>query len=257
MGAAEDGAPVVSDDVPAPNTALWRIVGALPSLEQEMLALRTLVPAGGVCLDVGASYGSYSVLLARLVGPSGTVHALEPRRRSRLVLRAASRIAAPGNVHIHELALADGEGEAELLTPRRRWGLPVPGRSFLVDRHDDGSGCAHEYGGGARLQRVRRTTLDTLVEELALDRVDLLKIDVEGAELAVLNGGEGTLGTHRPVILSEIEDRHTRRYGHGAEEVFAWLAERGWVAHVYDRRGLREVAGPVGGHINYLFTPQG
>ncbi len=238
----------------APDPWALRAVRAAPFLEKEMLAVRALVPRGGACIDIGASYGTYSVLLARLVGAAGTVDAVEPRPRSRAVLRAAARVAGGGRIRVHALALGERPGTGVLATPRRRFGLPVPGRShLLVGRVDDG----HEYGGGATRRIVRIEALDRFVDRVGLERLDLVKIDVEGAELAVLRGGEATLGRFRPVIVCEVEERHTAGYGHRADEVLGWLADRGWQPNRFGADGLRPVQRIEPDERNYVFVPPG
>lgn len=239
-------------------------VRVAPSLEKELLALRALVGPGDVCLDVGASYGTYTVVLARIVGPFGRVHAFEPRPRSHQVLTLVTRLLNSGNVEVHPIALSDMDSAEVIVTPRRHWFLPVPGRTFLksgLEAGPDGD-CADDYYpgwreefGGATERLVRTETLDGFVARHS-GRVAFVKVDVEGAELRVFRGGEATLARHRPVVLCEIEDRHTRKYGHGAGEVVAWLAARGFRAHVYDGHGLCPVATVRPGENNYLFLPQ-
>ncbi|MFN2555831.1 MAG: FkbM family methyltransferase [Nitriliruptorales bacterium] len=236
-----------------------QLVRHAPSLEKEMLALPALVDHGDVCLDVGASFGTYTVLLARLVGPGGRVHAVEPRPRSRRVLALVRSLLTPGNVEIHPVALSDQAGEEVIVTPRRRWLLPVPGRTFLKGSLQGGPGgyypgWSEEFGGAAE-RLVATQTLDGLAAEQGIDRLDFVKLDVEGAELRVLVGADGTLRRHRPVVLCEIEDRHTNKYGHRASEVFAWFAFRDFKPHVFDSPRLRQVDGPEPGENNYLFLP--
>ncbi len=242
------------------NMASWparQLVRYAPSLEKEMLALPALVRWGDVCLDVGASLGTYTVLLARLVGPAGRVHAVEPRPRSLRVLALVARLLTPGNVEIHPLALSDRRGEEAIVTPRRRWLLPVPGRTFLKGSLEGGAdgyypGWSDEFGGAAE-RLVLTQTLDELVSSHGIQRVDFVKLDVEGAELRVLLGAEAGLRRHRPTVLCEIEDRHTSKYGHRADDVFAWFARRDFHPHVCDGRRLRPVVGPQPGENNYLF----
>ncbi|MDQ3932935.1 MAG: FkbM family methyltransferase [Actinomycetota bacterium] len=248
---------------PTPETvAAWvrrQLVTYAPSLEKEMLALPALVRPGDVCFDVGASFGTYTVVLARLVRLGGRVHAGEPRPRSLRVLALVNRLLTDGNVEVHPIALSDRADQEVIVTPRRRWFLPVPGRTFLKGSLEAGPqgyypGWGEEFGGAA--ERVVMTqTLDGLVADNDIDRIDFVKVDVEGAELRVLVGAEATLVGHRPILLCEIEDRHTRKYGHGADDVFEWLRSRGYHAHVFDRRGLREVDGLLPGENNYLFLP--
>lgn len=253
-------APVVARPV---SPALLAAISMLPSMEKEMLLLRDLVRPGAVCVDVGASYGLYTVPLARLAGGTGTVIAVEPRPRSRAVLRAVTRVLTPGNVSILPTALASGAGTDRIVTPKRRWGpLPVPGRSFL--RRDLRRGDEEGYYPGwedefrdAVETDVRVETLDGVSERLGLDRIDVMKIDVEGAEIEVLAGGEQMISRHRPAVLCEIEQRHTQKYGYDADDVIDWMTDRGYIPLRYEGGHLVEAARITDREINYLFLPTG
>lgn len=233
----------------------------LPSFEEEMALLPGLVPPGAVCVDVGASYGIYAVTLARLAGRAGHVHAFEPRPRSRRVLRLLVRLFAPGNVTIHALALGNRTGRDAIVTPRRRWFLPVPGRSFLrgeLERSPEGyyDGWQQEFGG-AQERPVLVCRLDDVARFVALERLDLVKVDVEGAELGVLDGAADVITAHRPAVICELEDRHTEKYGHRADDVLAWFTSRGYRAFRLDRSGLVPAPHVVPRWNNYLLLPDG
>lgn len=222
-----------------------------------MVLLRRLVAPGDVCLDVGASYGLYAVWLARLVGVRGRVHAFEPRARSRWVLRAVLRLATRGNVVVHPIALSSCDGQDVLVTPRRRWLLPVPGRTFLRGELDSAAGYYEGWVsefGGARESAVATRTLDGFASDLG-GAVRFVKIDVEGAELAVLEGGAATIARDRPAVLCEIEDRHTRKYGHAPGDVVAWFDARGYRLTHLGSHGLELAADVTDAVNNYLFLP--
>lgn len=233
--------------------------GALDRLpfEKEMLLLPRFVRRGDVCIDVGASYGAYTVALARQVGERGRVHAIEPRPGSLAVLRMLVGALTRGNVVIHPLAVADAPRRDVLVTPRRRFRVPVPGRSFLKGAVDgDGTVTSSvEYGGGLIEAEVVTDTLDRCVEAAAIDRLAFVKIDVEGAELDVLDGAERTLLRLRPVVLCEIEERHTRRYGHGPDAVLERFADLGYRAHVWRPGRLQRVTRVLDRENNYLLLP--
>ncbi|MBW3577718.1 MAG: FkbM family methyltransferase [Actinobacteria bacterium] len=236
-----------------------RLLRTLPSFEEEMALLGDLVPPGGVCVDVGASYGLYAVALARLVGRAGCVHAFEPRPRSRRVLRVVTSLMAPGNVRVHAVALSDRDGDDVLVTPQRRWLLPVPGRTFLRSNLDASPGGDRYYAGwedefgGATEQRVAIGRLDGIVE--GRERVGFVKIDVEGTELRVLRGAAATIVRDRPPVLCEIEARHTAKYGRDPDEVPAWFAQRGYTMHTLTLDGLRRCERVTAEVNNYLFVP--
>lgn len=229
---------------------------AAPGLEEELALLRRFVRPGDVCVDIGASYGTYTVPLARLSAPGGWVHAFEPRPRSRAVLGAAVASGTRGNVTVHPVALADHDGSATIVTPRRRWLLPVPGRTFLKEPSGDGyhTDFSGEFRGAAE-RKVEVRTLDGYVADGRIARVDLVKIDVEGAELRVCQGAAASLARFRPVVVCEIEDRHTRKYGHAADDVLAWFRDLGYRAHVLRHGGLDPTDAVSSRRNNHLLLP--
>jgi hypothetical protein len=94
-----------------------------------------------------------------------------------------------------------------------------------------------------------------VVGALGLTAVRLVKADVEGAEGALLDGAAETLRHHRPHLLLEIEDRHTRKYGLAATALFDRLTTGlGYNAHVWSSC-WQPVAGIRDDERNYLFRP--
>ncbi|QBI52897.1 FkbM family methyltransferase [Streptomonospora litoralis] len=222
-------------------------------IEREVAGLAEIVRPGDVCLDAGAEYGLYTFTLADLAGPGGRVVAVEPLPGPAAFLRSAARALGAGNVRVLRRALAAEEGAGTLSLPVRR-GLPVHGRAFLT-AGAQGAGPNAEFGA-ERTVTTPVTTLDSLVGELGLDRLDFVKADVEGAELAVLDGGRQTLRTHRPALLLEIEDRHLAKYGARAADVAERLAELGYRMRVRVGRTWRPADRVREGHRNYLFTAE-
>ncbi|MGH3442082.1 MAG: FkbM family methyltransferase [Nitriliruptorales bacterium] len=244
----------------ASSSRLRPLLRLLPSFEEEMALLPDLVSPGAVCVDVGASYGIYAVTLARLVGRRGHVHAFEPRPRSLRVLRLSTRLLAPGNVTIHPLALGDRTATDTIVTPRRRWLLPVPGRSFLRGglEAEDGAyydGFEKDFADAHEREVVVRP-LDDVATEAGIDRLDLVKVDVEGAELGVFDGAEKLIDAHRPVVICELEDRHTGKYGHGADEVLGWFSARRYRTFRLGDADLMPVERVVPRWNNYLLLPE-
>lgn len=166
--------------------------GVLESSVQEAL-VRHLAP-GGVLYDVGANVGFFTLLGARLVGPEGHVYAFEPVPDNAHAIRDHARLNGAENVTVLEQAAAASAGRAGLqIVDDRSW-------SKL-----QGYG---EHPGTERVVEVELVRIDELVQSGRLRPPTVVKIDVEGAELAVLGGLLETIDAHRPVIVCEVHGTH-------------------------------------------------
>lgn len=221
-------------------------------VESEIAALDDLVPVGGVVFDVGAEYGLYTLVCADRVGPTGRVIAFEPLPGPNRFLHRVVRWLGADRVEIRRHALGDVARAGTLSLPRRG-GLPVHGRAFLAD-DADGLGPNAEFAGEQRLA-VDVHTLDGVVEEADLDRLDLVKLDVEGFEPAVLRGAGQTIARFRPRLLIEIEDRHLAKFGVDSTAVVDLLREQGYTMSTWWQGRWQPVEAVTGRTRNYLFTP--
>ena len=153
---------------------------------------RKMIFPGATVFDVGASYGWYSVLFAKVVGRSGRVHAFEPVAEfARLAADAINLNSVDSIVELNTTGLGSVTGHFVIHTFT---GLPL------------GHASSSDLG---RLDAVPHncllTTLDTYVAEHQLDTIDFLKIDVEGHEREVFLGGQSILSAPRaPIIAFEI-----------------------------------------------------
>lgn len=142
---------------------------------------------GDVALDVGGCWGETALWLAHHVGPGGAVHTFEPTPANRSLLRR--------NLDLNP----------EVAARVTIWGEPLAADAGTTVRMRDavsagaqllpGDGSAND---GGDLLALRTETVDALVERGALPRVDFLKVDVEGADVGVLEGAAATLRAHRP-----------------------------------------------------------
>jgi FkbM family methyltransferase len=220
-------------------------------LEPELVGLPGLVGPGSVCVDVGAAAGLYTVTLSRLAGPSGRVHSVEPLSIAHPMWTRVLRARDAPNVLHHPVALGVEPGTGVMSVPVSRFG-PVTGRSFLAWK-SSGLGSNAEFPQHLTVP-VEVTTLDGLCASAGLTRLDFIKVDVEGAELHVLEGGQHTIDAFRPMMLIEIEARHTARYQYSPDTIVDWLTGRGYTMHTW-QRGWREASGICEHTRNYLFRP--
>lgn len=178
--------------------------------DAELAFVKKLLRPGMTVLDAGAHHGLYTLLASKCVGRRGHVIAVEPSPRERKRLRRHLRMNFCRNVSVQECALGDARGGAEL---------------FLVDGPEDwcNSLRAPQTNARTRKVRVRVERIDDVLEQLGSPRVDFMKVDVEGAELSVLEGASRTLVASRPVILAEVQDLRTRPWGYAAREIIDLL----------------------------------
>ncbi|MFA6317695.1 MAG: FkbM family methyltransferase [Elusimicrobiota bacterium] len=152
---------------------------------------------GGTVVDIGAHIGTFALTAGRRVGPRGRVLALEPSPASLELLRRNVEANAMGWVSVHPVAAAEAEAEAELFT--------------ASDRDNPAADTLSATPGRPRVT-VRLRRLDDLLAEEGVGPIDLLKIDVEGAELRVLAGAPAALARSRRVVLevhppkAEVQD---------------------------------------------------
>jgi FkbM family methyltransferase len=149
--------------------------------------LRYLRP-GMTVLDVGANVGELTILFSRFVGPRGRVYAFEPSGSTFERLRRVCEAAAP-EVSLENVAVGDRDGTATLYDHGERYSE----LNSLADRP------LHQHGIHTEpvAESVPLLRLDTFCEARGVERVDLLKVDVEGAELQVLQGARRLLSEKR------------------------------------------------------------
>ena len=178
---------------------------------------------GGTAVDLGANWGYFSLLAAASVGTGGRVIALEPDPRQFEALRQNLAMNGFPQVTAMQAAAAAQEGRVSLLG---------------YDEHETNRGVSRIADPSAPGRRfdVRSTSVDMLTG--AWPRVDLVKIDVEGAEDAVLDGMRaGLLARRYAAILLELHPGLLRERGIDPAAVVARLSDRGY-------RGWTIDAGP-------------
>jgi FkbM family methyltransferase len=182
------------------------------------IQLRRLLQPGGVFFDVGANVGVFSLLGSRWVGPSGQVFAFEPSTRELARLREQISTNHLENVTVVAAAVSDRPGSTELrVAPDSYAGLNTTGERF-----------AYDNVGTATVERVPVVTLDELAAERGLARVDVIKLDVEGSELAALRGAADLLQRHRPALVLEVFAASLRAHGATVADLDGFLQAAGY-----------------------------
>lgn len=185
--------------------------------EQETAGLFCdLLAPGMVVMDVGANVGQYTLLAAPRVGPAGRVHAFEPTPRVAAKLRASVRLNGFANVAVNEAAVSEAPGQVTLY--------------YVED--DDGENSILGGKAGCPSVTVPAVTLDDYVAAHGLGRVDVVKMDIEGAELLALRGARRLLsGDDAPVVILEVNPKSLAFSGSSVADLLGLLQGYGYRVH--------------------------
>jgi FkbM family methyltransferase len=176
---------------------------------------------GMTVFDVGANVGELTTLFSRFVGAAGSVHAFEPAGRAFERLETVCRAASLRNVRLNRLALAEEEG-------------PVSLHVYDDDYMSWNTRAARpleDYGIDVKplaVEEVNATTADLYCERNGVEGIDLLKVDVEGAEFQVLVGARRLLGERRVRCLTFEFGQTTFDMGNSPDLIEAYLEDAGY-----------------------------
>ena len=183
-------------------------------------AIRQHLPAGAVFVDVGAHIGYYSLKAASVVGMGGHVIAVEPNPPTVRELEDNIHASGATVVNVQPVACSDAEATLDLFAAPR----VNTGQTSLSKAN------ASQGGQAVTTYHVRARPLDDIVKDTGVSRVDVVKIDVEGAEMLVLKGSVGTLTRYHPWLIVELIDQQLRSMGSSEADVRAFLRARGYTA---------------------------
>ena len=199
--------------------------------EEIRSVLRMFTPEW-VILDVGANVGFWTIPMAKALGPGGTVHAFEPVASNNLRLRENVKLnGMERTVVVHELGLSD-----------RRAALPISLREDFANGSGTGNAAIVIDHSDGRFQCgvVEVDTLDEIFPSLNVNRLDFIKVDIEGHEDKFLRGAVSTIGQFRPILHMEINEPYYSRRGLDATTVFEeWAASANYAYALRTTKGWR------------------
>ena len=186
----------------------------------ERRLLRTVLSAGSVVVDAGANIGIYSQFLSRCVGPTGVVHSFEPSPENFNRLQSAVRDLA--NVRLSQAALGECSQSGELYLSDK---LNVDHRTYATD------------GDSRRAVQIDIVALDDFFEPG--QRVDLIKMDIQGYELHALRGANRVLADNPTAkLLLEFWPYGLKQAGANWMDLLATLESKNMVVRQVTKHGL-------------------
>lgn len=157
---------------------------------EKRLLIEKIVTSESTFYDIGANVGFYTLLASELVGENGNVISFEPVPRNVKYLRELMKLNKCNNVIIYEVAVKNKSG---------------------VSKFDEGISSSTGHLSDDGYLRVKTVSIDDLVGNDKVPKPDYIKIDVEGAELLVLNGAEYTLNRFEPKIFLATHSKNLHK----------------------------------------------
>ncbi len=177
--------------------------------EGVIILLKHYLPVNGIFIDVGANIGTFTLVAAHQAR-QGQVHAFEPSAHHFARLARNVELNHFSNVVLNQKGLYDQQGEAVLFLPSRAGEMNNSGAASLYPASE-----ARQVSESISLVR-----LDDYIRDKNLERVDIIKIDIEGAEIKALNGAKESLMRLRPLVLMELDLDNLSRANCSPKEVF-------------------------------------
>ena len=206
--------------------------------------IRSFLTPGAVCADVGAQMGYLSLAMATCAGRKTIVHAFEPEDINAARFSENMTLNKIQNVQLHREAVSNVEGMLQL---------------FLSKTANAGthSTLYNERTVTQESIQIPATTLDAFARHHDLQRLDLIKVDVEGAEFEVLQGADNVLRIYRPRVILELCDRLQIERGLSSRQIKEFMLERNYSAYTIADDGTPVPSGLDDLHINdnVLFIP--
>jgi len=180
---------------------------------ETVAAVQAKLKPGMTFFDIGAHFGQYTLVGASAVGPQGKVFAFEPGPVQQSYLKRNVELNGHKHVTLNQIALGDHEGVV----------------GFVIDNEGNLGGSHLSTSNEKSTIEVELTTLDSYCAKHGISHIDVMKVDVEGAELMMFKGASNVLDTVPPTcIFYECIDSLSRKFGCEAKEVHELLVSKGY-----------------------------
>ncbi|MBD3345942.1 MAG: FkbM family methyltransferase [Chitinivibrionales bacterium] len=192
------------------------------SERKKIRFLENILTPGMTILDIGANIGFYSVLFSKLMNNTGTVHAFEPDPAN--FVRLTKVTAGIPCIQRHQAAVAEKSGTIKLYHSEK----------MNVDHR------VYDSGDHRRVSEVSAVCIDDYFKE-NVQKVDIVKLDIQGADFAALKGMQNTINrSDGVIIISELWPYGLRKAGTSVDEYISFLASLNIRIHMFDDISLDE-----------------
>lgn len=212
-----------------------RYEGKGPYQQRNLKCLQELCPHSRVTLDIGANVCMNSIEYAEF---SDWVYAWEP---------------FPQTAEMAQMTIDANEIENITLY---NCGLGSEQKQYETKAVEKNSGQNHVLPFKKNAKATGPTIYVETLDSYGLNNVDIIKIDVEGFEMEVLQGGEQTIVKNKPIVQVEIDEKHLKKYGRTPQEINDWFLERGFEPYKYNGERLPDTWKKEKGIMDSFFIPK-
>ena len=185
------------------------------------LVLKEYVKPGMTVIEAGANNGSESVIIAHLLGPTGHLFAFEPFEKVARILNINILINnCDSIITLEKLALGSSEETIEFYIPKE-------------NVSNQGEASKYPFSSTFDSIHVKQTKLDQWVKTKNVSRVDFIKMDVQGAEMDILEGARNTIKLMKPVIYLEADAIQSSNGNSNLDTLYRNLIELDYEIYTY------------------------
>lgn len=191
----------------------------------EINLLQSIIKPGNIVLDIGANIGFYAKLISKMVGKSGRVHCFEPDKKNfNYLINNTKHIS---NVTSYNLAVSNSNEDIKIYTSKL---LNVDHRTYPVNNYD-------------KVEVIKATTIDELISKGNIQTVDVIKIDIQGFEIAAFEGMKKLLTANSTIkIVAEFWPHGLKRAGKSAIELFNFFENLGYGIFEITEKELKPIS---------------
>lgn len=176
-----------------------------------------------VFLEVGPNSGYFSLLASAII-KAGTIHAFEPAPQPYENMKKSIKLNNVRNIKLSNVCIGDKNGVVE----------------FYSSFHSDVSGLKKTpYQKGNRIIKSKMTTLDNYCKENKIKKIDIVKIDTEGAEKNIVFGSSNIIKKFHPKMIIEFCNKTAKPYGYHPNDIYDFLTKLGYIAYKWDGESLK------------------
>ncbi|MDN3508493.1 MAG: FkbM family methyltransferase [Candidatus Neptunochlamydia sp.] len=192
----------------------------------ELALFDNILNDDSILFDVGANIGWYALNWSKQF-PNSTIYAFEPIPQTYDFLKTNAIINGSKNIHPYQLALSNSSGSKPYYF--------TPESSVLASEKN-----ILEYKNAKKIN-VTTTTIDGFIENTKIKKLDLIKCDVEGAELNSIKGALKTIKNYQPIVVLELFHEWSKWFDYHPNEAFSLLAKFGYSAFLPEKGFLEKV----------------